>query len=662
MQAFGHGAVMSALKYRPEIDGLRAIAVLPVILFHLGIGWIPGGFVGVDVFFVISGYLITTIIVQERDQGRFKFSHFWLRRLRRIFPALAVMVLGTSVLAGMQIIRCDENDVGKEGISAILSFANITMWQMPGGYWGANAENSLFLHTWSLSVEEQFYFLYPFILIALLKLGRRWTLRAMVGLAVASFGLYVYGSATHPTATFYLLPTRAWELATGCILAIAASNYSKNVSPAVCSAFSFVGLTAIAASCLVFWPPNRIGGCLVVPVAGAALVIWFGNNPVNAANGVLSYRPMVLIGKMSYSLYLWHWPISILARQRGLLDDGYAGLFMVLAIIALVSSASYYCIERPARGLTHILVPASVALVACLSTSIALYRSTNSPDLSAFSEVVWNGELYNVGLNDNWPDHVRKRMKGIVVPKRANPDASAYLSGGVIKQYGRSEPEIVLLGDSHALMWAGVVDNICRDLKITVSFYAADGETPFVRMPVTRETRTKGFSFSKEERYLYDSKRLQYLAKWRPRLVILVARWAELKGKTKPDDLIRFIGEQGSQVLFIDSPPELSIGDTNALRFVASSSVSPGIGDLQFVKNSGRRNYDEGRELLTHLCREYPFCGIVSIADLFCDRGSGVCIREGFDVLYIDDHHLSLAGALRCQNAIRRSIEEALTK
>ena len=213
---------MGSIRYRPEIDGLRAVAVIPVVLFHLRFQWVTGGFIGVDVFFVISGYLITSIILKEHDEGVFRFSNFWLRRVRRIFPALVVMLIATSIAGYFMMFRGDDglNDLGKHGISAILSFANITMWRIPGDYWGPAAENSLFLHTWSLSVEEQFYFVYPFIMAFLLRITRQWIFRAMSALAICSFLLYLYASQHYPSATFYLLPMRAWELATGCLVAI----------------------------------------------------------------------------------------------------------------------------------------------------------------------------------------------------------------------------------------------------------------------------------------------------------------------------------------------------------------------------------------------------------------------------------------------------------
>jgi len=157
------------IRYRPEIDGLRAIAVIPVILFHMGFQWIPGGFIGVDVFFVISGFLITSIILQDVGQERFSYSDFWLRRIRRILPALMVMVFTISIVGSIVLYAPQISNLGEHGLAALLSLANIDFWLHAGNYWGASAKDSPFLHTWTLSVEEQFYLFFPFLLILLLR-------------------------------------------------------------------------------------------------------------------------------------------------------------------------------------------------------------------------------------------------------------------------------------------------------------------------------------------------------------------------------------------------------------------------------------------------------------------------------------------------------------
>ncbi len=312
---------MGSLRYRPEIDGLRAVAIIPVILSHVGFQWIAGGFIGVDVFFVISGYLITSIILREHDKGMFRFSNFWLRRIRRIFPALVVMLIVTSIVGYFMLFSAEVNDLGEHGISAILSFANITMWQLGGGYWGVNAHHSLLLHTWSLSVEEQFYFIYPLFLTLLLRFARKWTLPAILAVAICSFILYLYGSQYHMSATFYLLPMRAWELASGCIVATLTWNQDLKISKSLSFLLSLIGFAGIISSYLFISGGNGIKRCLAIPVIGSVLIIACGENKRSIVNVVLSSYPLVFIGKISYSLYIWHWPVVIMAGQMSLLQN-----------------------------------------------------------------------------------------------------------------------------------------------------------------------------------------------------------------------------------------------------------------------------------------------------------------------------------------------------
>lgn len=211
---------MSSIKYRPEIDGLRALAVIPVIIFHLNNDLLSGGFVGVDIFFVISGYLITSIILNEYEQGIFSFTNFWLRRIMRILPVLITVVL-ISLMAGIIVLYSpDINNLGNQSLAALLSYSNISHWLLAGDYWGFEAENSPLLHTWSLSVEEQFYLFFPLLLILTLKYLYKWTIFIFFILSCFSLLLFLIGTQVSPSATFYLLPTRAWELGMGALVAI----------------------------------------------------------------------------------------------------------------------------------------------------------------------------------------------------------------------------------------------------------------------------------------------------------------------------------------------------------------------------------------------------------------------------------------------------------
>jgi peptidoglycan/LPS O-acetylase OafA/YrhL len=305
---------MSSIKYRPYVDGLRAFAVIPVLLFHLGFDWIPGGFLGVDVFFVISGFLITSIILKESYQGTFTFQNFWLRRVRRILPVLSVVLMCTLFASYFIAFRPDMNAFGKDSLSASFSFANINMWLRTGDYWGTLAESSPFLHTWSLSVEEQFYIFFPVLLVVLLRFGRRFVFPAIVCVTMVSFALFLYAAEHSPTACFYLLPMRAWELAAGCLLAIFLRHNEWSARGLAAHFGAWLGLISVLASYFLISGEAGISALTVFSVVGSVLIILFADND-GTVNRILSHSWTVYIGKISYSLYLWHWPVFVLGKS-----------------------------------------------------------------------------------------------------------------------------------------------------------------------------------------------------------------------------------------------------------------------------------------------------------------------------------------------------------
>jgi len=652
---------MALKNYRPELDGLRAVAVIPVILFHLGFQWIQGGYVGVDVFFVISGFLISSIILDEHERSAFTFSNFWLRRVRRIFPALVAMLVASTIAACFLMFKPDLFEVGKHGFASALSFANIAMINM-GSYWGQTADESLFLHTWSLSVEEQFYFIYPFIVYLLFKLGRRWLFRALSAIAVLSFLAYVLGSLHNPVETFYLLPTRAWELASGCLAAIYKWREKKTLSAPLSSWLSILGLAAILGSCLALHGDADHPGSLIVPVLGAVLIVLFADVGDSPVKKILSLPPVVFIGKISYSLYLWHWPVIVMAKQRLFLDGSILSVIIVALLIACLSLLSYHFVEKTTRHRKHILVPALCALAFSLALSLTLFETLLSYDSSKYARVEWDGQLYNVNPADSWNREIKRRMVGVEVPERAKSLGSAYLTGGIIHQYGGPRPDVVVLGDSHALMWSALIDDICRSQNRTVSFYGADATSPFVSLPL-KKTAGNLF-FSAEERYQFDQKRLQYLDEWRPKLIILAVRWSIVDNLKETEDLLRFLGKLGSRVLLIEQPPELPFGKRNATQYLAFRGIEPLNKQRQYIQAESTGRYKAGKDLILRLSSLYPFCKIVPVADMFYKPGSGVMVLDGTRVMYIDDNHLSLSGSqyvrLRLSAAISAGIGPSL--
>ncbi|TPG42880.1 acyltransferase [Sphingomonas koreensis] len=356
--------------YRPDIDGLRAVAVLPVVLYHSGLGVVSGGFVGVDIFFVISGYLITQLLVADMEGGRFSLVRFYERRIRRIFPALFVL-LGASAIASTAImLPRDLADFGITLVAAAASAANVLLWWQ-SDYFAASAQLKPMLHTWSLGVEEQFYLFWPLLLLALKRLGRRTLIAATVVILVGSFAACVWMTDRQPSAAFYLLPFRAWELALGAVLALGLvpafrSNGAAQIAGV--SGLAMIGYAVIAFSDAMPFP----GASAAIPCIGTALVIQAGRDQATLASALLSRPAAVFCGQISYSFYLWHWPLFVFARYR-MIDEPPHQLMIEIAFVALLCAAlSWRFIERPVRTgqvlrSRRALFVAAAAMVACTS-------------------------------------------------------------------------------------------------------------------------------------------------------------------------------------------------------------------------------------------------------------------------------------------------------
>lgn len=649
---------MASLGYRAEIDGLRTVAVIPVVLFHMGFQWIQGGYLGVDVFFVISGYLITTIILNEHDEGRFTFKQFWSRRVRRILPALLVMLVVTSIASMFLLFKGDTSSFAFHAAAAALSCANCTL-VSAGSYWGARANESPYLHTWSLSVEEQFYLLYPFLVVLLIKFARKWLSLVLALIVVCSFCLYVWGSIHHPTRTFYLLYGRAWELGSGCLLATYRPKVPRVISQSIGAVLALTGLITVAGSFFLFSDDHSFTGHLAIPVLGSVLIIAFGDR-AGFARSVLAHPLAVAIGKMSYSLYLWHWPLIVLAnRFRDPLGKE-PNTLVLLLLILLVSVVSYKFIEVPARR-ASIQSPALrfTTVLFCLNLVLAFYLKTRPQayDVSMYAQPEWRGNSYSSSPVDGWAAWSAVNTDGISATARDASVSTAYYSGGIIKRYGGPTPEIVLLGDSHALMWAGTIDQVAADLKLTASFYASYGVKPFIEIPIKR-VRNSAF-FTSEQKFLFDTKLLECLTEWKPKVVVIAVRWSEVC--TLPSmDLIEFIGRNGSKILLIEQPPESTCGNKNLLKYLSYLGIQPDTHQRKTLKASQEVYYELGRKTMAEICRTHEFCSIVPTADIFLSDLGEVFVLEGRDVLYIDDDHVTQFGAEKARQRICDSVKSSI--
>ena len=368
------------MKYRAEIDGLRAVAVLPVIFFHAGFTTFNGGFVGVDVFFVISGYLITSLILEELGAGTFSLAGFYDRRARRILPSLFFVVLCTLPIAWALLLPNDLSDY-LNSVMAVGLFSSNFLFYFQSGYFDTGAELKPLLHTWSLAVEEQFYIIFPLLLMALWGLGQRKLLQVLTGLFVVSLAYAHWGAYNQPSAAFFLLPARGWELLVGAFAAFYLRNDVPQTSTHVNNLLSVLGLLAITFTVFYFNEQTPFPSLYaLVPTLGTVLIILFARSGTYVQR-LLSLKACVGIGLISYSAYLWHQPIFVFARYLFGLP---AGSYMFLALTGVSLFLAYLTwlhVERPFRtrkfSVKRVLTVSAFASAAILAIGFVATKLDN---------------------------------------------------------------------------------------------------------------------------------------------------------------------------------------------------------------------------------------------------------------------------------------------
>jgi peptidoglycan/LPS O-acetylase OafA/YrhL len=333
---------MTIHRFRAEIAGLRAIAVVSVVLFHLKVGGFDGGFVGVDIFFVISGYLISGNILRDLQVGRFSFGQFYIRRTRRIYPALIFTVVATYIAGALWCSPEMFLDLAKESTHALLSISNIQYWRESHRYFAPNSEELALLHCWSLSAEEQFYLVWPVLIVLATKFGR--TFQVITIAALISFVLSILIAKADPLAVFFLMPFRIFEFGIGALVLLFEARFRHDKS--IAEGLSAAGLLLIVASVfLIRSDMPHLEWAILLPCLGAAATIWAGNE--TRTSKILTHRAMVAVGAISYSLYLCHWPIIFFGRFLfGDQANTWAGILAMAALMGVVATAMYLFVER----------------------------------------------------------------------------------------------------------------------------------------------------------------------------------------------------------------------------------------------------------------------------------------------------------------------------
>ena len=484
------------LSYRPDIDGLRTLAVLPVILFHAGLKSFRGGFVGVDIFFVISGFLITSIILMEKSSGTFKLSSFYSRRAKRILPALFLVIACTIPFAWFTLPPAEMQSFAQSILGTLTFSSNILFW-MQSGYFDTAAGLKPLLHTWSLAVEEQYYILFPLIILAFWKAGTRSLTVLLSALLVMSltFSVWLYGK--DQTGAFYLLPARAWEILTGALIAVVGWKSSSNRLNSIMSAF---GLLLVLVSIFAYKKMAHLGALHALPaVVGAALIIQFSREG-SLVYRLLTLRAAMVIGMLSYSAYLWHQPVLALAKFHFSQDLSKPLIALLVALTFALSVLSYKLIENPARKTKG--RASSNVIFGALATGLALavvgyigHAKSGFPERAE--------SFYPLAAQQSEHDLIERFTN--------DSQASTYYKADVAPA-----KTILIIGDSYVPNWSvGINENIDHNAyrTISISYLHCQIEISDSRITATATESKYEKNCSAFNHYANDSKMLSSVDK-----------------------------------------------------------------------------------------------------------------------------------------------------
>lgn len=623
------------LQHRADIDGLRGIAVLVILLFHGKLEFFSGGFVGVDIFFVISGFLITSLILKDVSSGTFSLAHFFARRIRRIFPALFVVILAATA-AGYRLLPPDDySNLGTSQIYTALFASNIHFWRLSLDYFSDGRPYPL-LHTWSLGVEEQFYLLAPVAIAFLWKRSpKNFAGTAALGALLSLFS-FIAGIFIRPATVFYLAPFRAWEFLAGTVLASGAIPLAEGRRTRELA--SLLGLAVMLAATL--GTSNSAGHSVLrvaAAVTGTGLLIWSGTGSAPFVNRWLGSGPLASIGLISYSLYLWHWPLLVFLRALLTRPLTWQESSLALAASIPVAYLSWRFVELPLRIKGPISQARPAFRIAGLVTLAVLALGFTLRTAG--------------GMPGRFSPGVQRLISELPHPGRfTTPEEAQRLDFPRIGGNHRIQPSFLVWGDSHA----GAVEPAFIRLAGkygSVGLIAAYSSCP----PVLADE-----SFLESMAPIFSCKRfnaavVRSLAKHRVRDVVLVAYWSRYD-VADPDFMeglkrsIRSIQDAGARPWLLEQPP------MSPFHPQERAARMPDGGDLESWFSLPRALYETQRakstlalvdiERTTDLIRLDP-------APRFCDAERCYTVLEG-KLLYRDTHHLSGSGSLRLLPLLER--------
>lgn len=617
---------MSKSDYRRDIDGLRAVAVSLVLLFHLGVAF-PGGFIGVDVFFVISGFLITRIIKKSVSKGTLDVREFWRRRILRIFPASAVMVLATLGASYLLMLPDGLKAAADSVIWQQFLVSNHYFWG-ESGYFRRSSEFLPLLHTWSLSVEEQFYLVYPLALGFMMSRSRRWAGWALLAVATVSFSFSVYASIYHSSVAFYFMPSRIWELAIGGgINFIPPVAIKRRWVREIISGLAITGLfwCAFAYSAETTFP----GVAALIPCLGSAILIAVHRDAETVVSRWLSSRALVGIGLVSYSLYLWHWPVISIYKNavgsRFELEE--VEVVALLAGSLILAALSYRFVEQPFRKF-----PAGQGLLRPLLSA------------TACSAVLASSALL-VSYFDGFPARLPERGRVFLAAKNSRSfieevTLAEALTGVFPSVAGTKEGVSCLLwGDSHAMALAPGVAAAC-DVHGTQMFMATHSSTAPIK-----NYRSPGKYSLGGDSPAFNEAVLSFVREESCRYVIIAGVWGAYAEDSHFAANLRQtlfeITSCGCRVAMVLDVPsyDYDLPDACALAVMRGERLPAKVSGPEYELKQGYAN-----RLIAEICSEFQAASVIDPGVLLRDEQGGWNYLAGDSLLYRDNSHLSTEG------------------
>ena len=640
----------STAIYRPDIDGIRAIAILLVLFFHGGFTGVSGGFVGVDIFFVISGFLITGIIVREVDAGGdFSFANFYSRRIKRICPTLFLTLFLSAIAGVFLLVPQDLQMLGRSISSAVFFYANSHFHQQVGYFDGPATEKPL-LHAWSLAVEEQFYLIWPLLFLLLCRFVSRKALpHVILALLCLSLAASQLALETSPSAAFYLLPYRAWELLLGAYIAL---YYPRAPSKLVASLCGMLGLAAVAYAAVAFTPATPFPGVhALAPCVGTALVIVAGFRSNVISRLVLGASPLRFIGKISYSLYLFHWPAFSFTRMALDRDTTEAESLVIIVGSIMAATLSWWFLESPARRAT-IRFQALVGITA--SGMLALWGC---------------GSLFSLthGLPFRVPESVIQADAAREADKKRNDTecrmdrALGPLGCGIGLPPHDNQYDFVIWGDSHARHLAMAFSEQAAKRGLAgIIVWAALPCGPFLHDPRLSENCVRANVQIEQWINTQTNLKVAFVTGfWTVHANGLLTVPEDVDGAPGGNDkggatgvagTLRFLRSRNIQTIIIEDVPIFS-RNVGLCAARARMFSHPDEHCYTLAKEQFERNERKASSMLHQISQRFGI-PLLNIAQAFC-AGETCRVEKDGVIFYQDAHHLNAAGSRHLGSVLR---------